>query len=191
MKRLGIVCIIVAVGAGTLLVAGCGTDEAAVRAIVQEELAKDHAASVETMKQLQKFGFGGALEKEWSHSQGVRAGNFIFVSGQQPYDTNLDDKGMPLTDLETGRNFAQQLRTALENVQKVLANYGASTNDVVMLQGFIDEKAGKNAADFGDAAKVIQEFFPNGQQSMTFISVDNLFGPEQLIEVNAIAFKPE
>ena len=46
---------------------------------------------------------------------------------------------------------------------------------------------GKESAGFDGAAKVIQEFFPEGQQSMTFISVDNLYGPEQLIEANAIA----
>lgn len=166
---------------------GCGIDESSIREIVREEIKNDREINRQTLT-LQKFGFGGALEKEWSHSQGVKAGNLIFVSGQQPYDTNLDEKSMPLTDKETGKSFDEQLRTVLENIEKVLANYGATMNDVVFLQGYIDEKAGKNVAQFDAAAKVIREFFPNGQQAMTFISVDNLYGPEQLIEANAIAF---
>jgi len=183
--------LIAAILAMACFITACGgVDEARIeeiaRKVAQEE---DIKARDEFLKEFapDNFGFGGALEKEWSHAQGCRVGNFIFVSGQQPYDTNLDDKGMPLTDLETGRNFEQQLTTCLENVQKVLAHYGSSTNDVVMLQGFVDLQAGKNKADFGNAAGVITKFFPNAQQSMTFISVDDLFGPEQLIEVNAIA----
>ena len=107
----------------------------------------------------EKFGFGGALEKEWSHSQGVKTGNMIFVSGQQPYDTNLDENAMPMTDLETGKSFQEQLKTVLGNIEKVLDSYGATMDDVVLLQGFIDEKAGKNAASFDGAAEVIREYF--------------------------------
>ncbi|MFC1693296.1 RidA family protein, partial [Candidatus Latescibacterota bacterium] len=132
-------------------------------------------------------GFGGALEKEWSHSQGVKTGNMIFIAGQQPYDTNLDENGMPLTDLETGKNFKEQLQTVLGNIKKVLANYGATMDDVVFLQGFVDAEASGNKASFEGAAEIIQEFFPKGLQAMTFIMVDDLYGPEQLIEANAIA----
>ena len=167
-------------------VSGCGTSETTVREIVREEIKKDRDNYAKSFA-FQKFGFGGALEKEWSHAQGVKAGNLIFIAGQQPYDTNLDENGMPLTDKETGKSFAEQLRTVLENIEKVLANYGATMDDVMFLQGFVDEKAEKNTAEFGDAAKVVQEFFPKGQQAMTFISVDNLYGSEQLIEANAIA----
>ena len=186
MKRIVTVAVSLALVTTQFVVSGCGTCETDVREIVREEIKKDRENYAKSFA-LQKFGFGGALEKEWSHAQGVKAGNLIFVSGQQPYDTNLDENGMPLTDKETGKGFAEQLRTVLENIEKVLANYDATMDDVVFLQGFVDEKAGKNTADFGNAAKVIQEFFPKGQQSMTFISVDNLFGPEQLIEANAIA----
>ncbi len=170
------------------VISGCGTnyDEATIRRIAREEARKDREEYLQSFAP-EKFGFGGALEKEWSHSQGVKAGNMIFVAGQQPYDTNLNDKGMPLKDLETGKSFEEQLRTVLENIQKVLANYNADMDDVVFLQAFVDEKAGKNMAKFDAAAQVIQEFFPKGLQAMTFVSVENLYGPEQLIEANAIA----
>jgi enamine deaminase RidA (YjgF/YER057c/UK114 family) len=176
--------------AAFVFVAGCGMDEAKVESISRRVAAEEAQKAIETYARSfapVKFGFGGALETEWSHAQGVKTGNMIFVAGQQPYDTNLDEKGMPKTDLETGRNFEQQLTTVLENIQKVLANYGATMDDVVFLQAFVDEKAGKNTAEFNNASKVIQKFFPKGLQAMTFVSVENLFGPEQLIEANAIA----
>lgn len=181
--------------AGTLAVflvsiIGCASDEAKIEQIARKVAKEEAKAAIQEYAKSfapVKFGFGGALEKEWSHAQAVKTGNLIFISGQQPYDTNLNDKGMPLTDLETGRNFEQQLTTVLENIQKVLNNYGATMDDVVSLQAFVDEKAGKNSANFNNAAAVIKKFFPKAQQSMTFVSVDNLFGPEQLIEANAIA----
>ena len=113
---------IAAILAMACFITACGgVDEASIeeiaRKVAQEE---DIKARDDFLKEFapDNFGFGGALEKEWSHAQGCRVGNFIFVSGQQPYDTNLDDKGMPLTDLETGRNFEQQLTTCLENVSR-------------------------------------------------------------------------
>jgi enamine deaminase RidA (YjgF/YER057c/UK114 family) len=171
-------------------ISGCSTNEAKI-----EEIARrvSHQEALNVLDQYkksfvpEKFSFGGALEKEWSHAQGVRAGNLIFVSGQQPYDTNLNEKGMPKTDLETGRTFEQQLDTALGNIQKVLANYNATMDDVTFLQIFVDEKAGKNKAEFNNAPPVISKYFPKGLQAMTVISVDNLYGPEQLVETNAIA----
>jgi len=170
------------------LIAGCGNsfDEAAIRKIAREEAQKERADYVKSFAP-ERFGFGGALEKEWAHAQAVKVGNMIFVSGQQPYDTNLDSKGMPLTDLETGQPFEKQLETVLGNIQKCLDNYGASMDDVVMLQAFVDERAGKNKAEFNAAAEVITKYFPNALQSMTFVSVENLFGKEQLIEANAVA----
>ncbi len=186
MKRIITAVVLLVLITTLFAVSGCGTSETAVREIVRAEIKKDRKNYAKSFA-FHKFGFGGALEKEWSHAQGVKTGNLIFVSGQQPYDTNLDENDMPLTDKETCKSFAEQLRTVLENIEKVLANYDATMDDVVFLQGFVDEKAGKNTAEFGNAANVIQEFFPNGQQTMTFISVDNLYGPEQLIEANAIA----
>jgi enamine deaminase RidA (YjgF/YER057c/UK114 family) len=172
-----------------LIITGCSTNaqmEEIARRVAKEEAQNAIKEYAKTFAPV-KFGFGGALEEEWSHAQAVKCGNMIFVSGQLPYDTNLDENKMPIKDLETGRTFDQQLTTCLENIEKCLKNYGATMDDVVMLQAFVDLRAGKNVANFNNAAPVIKRFFPKGQQSMTFISVDDLYGPEQLVEVNAVA----
>ena len=186
MKRLITSIVLFTVLCTLLVITGCGVDEVTMREIAREEIKKDRENYLKSFSP-DKFGFGGALEKEWSHSQGVKTGNMIFVAGQQPYDTNFDDNGIPLTDLETGKNFKDQLRTVLGNIEKVLANYDATMDDVVFLQCFVDAKAGKNVASFDGAAETIQEYFPKGIQAMTFVMVDNLYGPEQLVEANAIA----
>jgi enamine deaminase RidA (YjgF/YER057c/UK114 family) len=169
-----------------MIFAGCGTDEAAMRQIAREEALKVQAEALAAFAP-ERMDFGGALAKEWSHAQAVKTGNFIFVSGQQPYDINHDENGLPKTDLETGRSFEQQLGTVFGNIRTALEHYGADMDDVVMLQCFVDEHATTNKAEFGGAAAVVQKFFPNALQSMTFVSVENLYGPQQLIEANAIA----
>ncbi len=183
-------CVIASGLLATLMIHGCGNapqfDEASIRRIAREEARMEREDMMASFAP-ETFGFGGALEQEWAHAQAVKTGNLIFVSGQQPYDTNLDADGMPLTDKETGQPFEIQLTTVLENIQTCLDHYGATMDDVVFLQAFVDERAGTNRASFNNAAAVITKFFPNARQAMTFVSVENLFGPEQLIEANAIA----
>ena len=132
------------------------------------------------------FGFGAAWEEEWSYAQGVKSGNMIFVAGQLAHGQEVDEDGMP--EFLMG-DFEEQLRAVLENIKAVLANYGATMDDVVFLQNFVDAEAGGNTAgDYNPvAAKLISEYFPNGLQAMTFTEVVNLYGPLQLVESNAIA----
>ena len=169
-----------------MMLVGCGADEAAMRQIAREEAQKLQADTLAAFAP-ERMDFGGALAKEWSHAQAVRAGNFIFVSGQQPYDINHDENGVSKSDLETGRSFEQQLSTVFGNIRVALEHYGADMDNVVMLQCFVDEHATTNNAEFDGAAAVVREFFPNALQSMTFVSVENLYGSQQLIEANAIA----
>ena len=188
MSRVTVILAIMAVL--MIVTAGCSTDEAAMRRIAREEIQIERAEFLKSFEP-ETFGFGDRLAKEWSHAQGVKTGNFIWISGQQPVDTNVDEEGNFGVDLETGKSFEEQLRTVFGNIYKVLDHYGASMDDVVFLQCFVDENAGPNSANFDGAAAVVSEFFPNARQAMTFVSVDNLYGAQQLIEANAIAVMSE
>ena len=190
MKQSMIVSVLIVVVGLIVVMAGCssGIDEITARQIAREEATNaidNYAKSFSP----EKFGFGVAWEKEWSYAQGVKAGNMIFVAGQLAHSTDVDENGMPKEDLMTGKNFEEQFRTTLDNVKAVLENYGATMDDVVFLQNFVDPVAGNNkAGDYnGPASKLIREYFPNGLHAMTFCEVSNLYGPEQLIESNAIA----
>jgi len=188
MKGIHALIITLAVLGAVIVISGCGSNEAALRKIAREEAAKaleNHEKSFAP----EKFSFGVAWEKEFSFAQAVRVGNMIFLAGQLSHDRDLDEKGMPKRDLMTGKNFEEQLRQTLENMKAALAHYGATMDDVVFLQHFVDPEAGKNRAGNYEPvlAKLIQEYFPKGLQGMTCVEVSNLYGPEQLIESNAIA----
>jgi len=166
--------------------AGCGVDEATVRQIAKEEATKAIDAHLKSFSP-EKFGFGVAWEKEFSYAQGVKTGNLIFVAGQLAHGQKVDDKGMP--EFYMG-DFEQQFRATLENIKAVLANYGATMDDVVFLQNFVVPKtrSGKKLGDYNPiAAKLIREYFPNGLHAMTFVEVQGLYGNDQLVESNAIA----
>ena len=164
---------------------GCGVDEVTVREIAREEATKAVDMYAKSFVP-DKFGFGVSWEKEFSYAQGVKSGNLIFVAGQLAHSQEVDADGMP--EFFMG-DFEEQLRATLENIKAVLANYGATMDDVVFLQNFVDPEAGTNkAGDYNPiAARLISEYFPNGLHAMTFVDVVNLYGPEQLVESNAIA----
>ena len=135
----------------------------------------------------EKFGFGAVWEKDWSYAQGVKTGNLIFVAGQMAHGQKVDAAGMP--EFLMG-NFEQQFRAVLENIKAVLANYGATMDDVVSLQNFVCPKtrSGNVAGNYNDtAAKLIREYFPKANQTMTFVEVAGLYADAQLVESNAIA----
>lgn len=184
MKRIMITTVF-AMLAATFFITGCGVDEVTVRGIAREEAEKAIDTYAKSF-QPDKFGFGVAWEKDFSYAQGVKTGNMIFIAGQLAHGREVDAEGMP--EFFMG-DFEEQLRATLENMKAVLANYGATMDDVVFLQNFVDPVAGKNkAGDYNPiAARLISEYFPNGLHAMTFAEVSNLYGPEQLVESNAIA----
>jgi len=110
----------------------------------------------------------------------------IFVAGQLAHGQKVDENGYP--EFFMG-DFEEQFRAVLENIKAVLANYGATMDDVVFLQNFVDPEAKTNkAGDYNTpAAKLVSEYFPKGFHAMTFCEVVNLYGDEQLVETNAIA----
>ena len=170
----------------SVVLSGCGgIDEITAREIAREEAQKAVQQYTKSFTP-EKFGFGVGWEKEWSYAQGVKTGNMIFVAGQLAHGQTVGANGMP--EFFMG-SFEEQFRATLENVKAVLANYGATMDDVVFLQNFVDPEAGKNkAGDYnGPASKLISEYFPKGLHAMTFCEVVNLYGGEQLVETNAIA----
>ena len=168
-----------------VFVVGCGVNETTVREIAHEEVSKAIDSYAKSFVP-EKFGFGVPWEKEFSYAQGVKTGNLIFVAGQLAHGQKPKADGS--FDFYMG-DFEEQFRATLENIKAVLASYGATMDDIVFLQNFVDPVAGKNKSGNYNpvAARLIREYFPNGLHAMTFIEVSNLYGPEQLIESNAIA----
>lgn len=187
MKKVTVAALLFAMFAGVMFVAGCNyIDETTARQIASEEATKAIDTYMQSFKP-EKFGFGVSWEKDFSYAQGVKTGNMIFVAGQLAHGQTLGADGQP--EYFMG-DFEQQYRATLENVKAVLANYGATMDDVTFLQNFVCPKTrgGNKAGDYNPiAAKLVSEYFPNGLHAMTFVEVQGLYGDQQLVETNAIA----
>ena len=67
--------------------------------------------------------FGMPWEKEYGYSQAVKVGDTIYLSGQVSHDYKGDIVGL--------RDMEAQMRQAYTNIQKLLAQYGATMDNVV------------------------------------------------------------
>jgi reactive intermediate/imine deaminase len=107
-------------------------------------------------------------------SQGWRAGDFVYTSGQLPWD-------------ESGRLVAgdieAQTRTVLRCVERVLKGGGASLADVVKVTTFITDRSLVPAYN-----RVYAEFFPSNPPARSTV-VTGLVA-DALIEIEAVAYKP-
>ena len=81
------------------------------------------------------------------HSNAVRVGHLIFVSGFPGYDENVQ---VPKGD------FAAQMRLALKNVKATLEYAGSSLEKVAKVNVYLDRRA-----DFDELNEIYKEFFGN------------------------------
>lgn len=110
------------------------------------------------------------------YSQGVTAGNLVFVSGQLPID--------PDTGVFAGDSIAEQTRQSLENVRQVLSAAGSSMEQVLKTTVFL-----KNMADFPEMNQVYSSFF-QGQVLPARAAVEVSALPKgALVEIEVIAEK--
>ncbi len=111
------------------------------------------------------------------YSPAVRAGDFIFVSGQGAVDVTTDK--MSYGDIQ------HETRLVLGNIKRILEGCGASMKDVVKCSVFISD--GK---DFGAMNQVYIEFFGNDKPART--TVETRFAdPKMKVEIDCIAYKPK
>jgi len=107
-----------------------------------------------------------------AYSQGLRAGDFIFVSGQGPLD--------PATGQIVGENIEEQTARVLENIKAILAAAGATMADVVKVSAHLSD-----LALFDRYNKVYSTYFPDPKPTRTTVG-SQLLGI--LVEIDAIAY---
>ncbi len=106
------------------------------------------------------------------YSQGIKAGNLIFVAGQLPVN--------PATGEVTG-DIKAQTHQCLENIKAVLTAGHVSMDNVVKTTVFL-----KSLNDFGNMNEAYKEFFPSNPPARACIEVSGL-GRGSLIQIEAIA----
>jgi 2-iminobutanoate/2-iminopropanoate deaminase len=104
----------------------------------------------------------------------VRAGDYIFVSGQ----VAKDEHG----NMCVG-NIEDECRWTLESIRRVLAEEGADLSDVVKVTVYLED-----VRNFGRYNRVFAEYFADGCVART--TVEARAAIEVKIEMDAIAYKP-
>jgi 2-iminobutanoate/2-iminopropanoate deaminase len=110
------------------------------------------------------------------YSPAVRAGDFIFVSGQVPID--------PASNQMQLGGIREETRLVLTNIRRILEGCGASLADVVRCSVFLSD--GK---DFAAMNEVYAEFFGEHKPTRTTVACQFVL-PGMKIEVDCIAYKP-
>lgn len=108
------------------------------------------------------------------YSQGIVAGDYIFVAGQRPVD--------PVTG-EIPEDIQGQTRQVIKNIQSILAEHGCTLADVVRSGAYLSD-----LKNFGAMNEVYCEMFPTPYPARTCIGVQ-LRGI--LVEIDVIAYKPQ
>ena len=112
--------------------------------------------------------------RELSLSRAVRAGDFVFLTGQIPMRDDL-----PMTD----GSIEEQTRAAIEGIRSILHEAGCELSDVVKSTVWL-----KNREDFAGFNKVYAEFFTEQQPARSALVCDFLV--DVLVEIECIAYRP-
>ena len=115
-------------------------------------------------------------EKEYGYAQAVKVRDTIYLSGQVSHDDEGNIVG--LKDMET------QMRQAYANIEKVLAQYGATMDNIVDEVLFVTDM--KSA--FAAAVKCRREIFSSTPiVASTIVQINGLALPEFMIEIKCVA----
>ena len=110
------------------------------------------------------------------YSPAVRAGEFIYVSGQGPVD--------PETNQFSFGDIRHETRVVLGNVQRILEGCGSSMKDVVKCNVYL-----LNGDDFAGMNEVYGEFFGNDKPART--TIECKFANKQMkVEIDCVAYQP-
>jgi 2-iminobutanoate/2-iminopropanoate deaminase len=112
----------------------------------------------------------GAPAPRGPYSPAVRAGDFIFVSGQVPGEPG---------------DIAHETRQVLNNLKKILEGCGAGLADVVKCSVFLAD-----GNDFPAMNAVYAEFFGDAKPARSTV-VTGFAIPKIKVEIDAVAYRPK
>ena len=121
---------------------------------------------------------GGSLViggRKLSLSKAVRAGDFVFLTGQVPFRD-----GEPMTD----GTIEDQTRAVLEQTREILSEAGCTLESVVKAMVWLRERA-----DFPGFNAVYGEYFPERPPARSAVVSDLLV--DVRVEVEVVAYDPQ
>ena len=116
-----------------------------------------------------------------------RAGDFLFVSGTSARRPDNTIAGAMVDEMGTmSLDIGAQTRAVIENVRDILASQGAALADIVEITSYL-----VNMNDFGGYNAAYGEYFDYDGPTRTTVAVHQLPHPHLLIEIRAVAYKPQ
>ncbi|NLM35803.1 MAG: RidA family protein [Clostridiales bacterium] len=106
------------------------------------------------------------------YSQAIKAGNFVYTSGQIPLDPAT---GELINDIE------KATERALENVKAILEEAGSSMDKVVKTVVFL-----KDMKDFAEMNEVYAKYFTENPPARSCVEVARL-PKDSVVEIEAVA----
>ena len=113
--------------------------------------------------------------RKLSLSKAVRAGDFVFLTGQVPMKNGI---------VVTEGSIEDQTRIVLDEIKNTLTEAGCELQDVVKAMVWL-----KNRDDFPGFNAIYGEYFPYAPPARSAIVSDFLV--DILVEVEVVAYKPE
>lgn len=107
------------------------------------------------------------------YSQAVKAGGFLFVSGQIPV--------VPATGEVVAGGVKEQTKQSLENLMAILNNQGLTAENVIKTTVFI-----KDMNDFGEVNTIYGQYFMKDAPARACVEVARL-PKDVLVEIEAVA----
>lgn len=112
--------------------------------------------------------------RKLSLSKAVRAGDFIFLTGQVPMSDG---------EVMTAGSIEEQTRSCLDNIRETLNEAGSDLEDVVKSMVWL-----RSREDFPGFNAVYAEYFPEGPPARSALVSDFLV--DIRVEIECIAYHP-
>ena len=113
--------------------------------------------------------------RKLSLSKAIRAGDFVFLTGQIPMKNGV---------VVTEGSIEDQTRIVLDEIKNTLTEAGCELQDVVKTMVWL-----KNRDDFPGFNAIYGEYFPHEPPTRSAIVSDFLV--DILVEIEVVAYKPE
>ena len=113
--------------------------------------------------------------RQLSLSRAVRAGDFVFLTGQVPMQDG---------QVMTNGNIEEQTRACLDSIHDTLIEAGCSLQDIVKSMVWL-----KSRDDFPGFDSVYAEYFPEGPPARSALVSDFLV--DIRVEIECVAYHPQ
>jgi 2-iminobutanoate/2-iminopropanoate deaminase len=118
----------------------------------------------------------GGASPRGHYTPSMRAGDFVYVSGQGPID--------PVTDKLAAGDVEFQTQLTLLNVRRILEAAGMAITDVVKCSVFL-----RDISQFQNMNRAYAEFFGAHKPARTTVEA-KFHQAEMLVEIDCVAYKP-